>query len=126
MIIHFHYSPNPNSGEIRRIRNINNEICNIAKTKCIEVEFYSLRDRKQVKKTWRFNLTDNVVRKYYVPLVPFTGNSSFIQWICDLWTSIVILFIYLRHRRIFDKLFGYENERFIELQVYYRYAWSSS
>ena len=98
MIIHFHYSPNPNSGEIRRIRNIDNEICNIAKTKCIEVEFYSLRDRKLVKKTWRFNLTDNVVRKYYVPLLPFTGNSSFIQWICDLWTSIAILFIYLRHR----------------------------
>nr|WP_302829023.1 glycosyltransferase [uncultured Bacteroides sp.] len=98
MIIHFHYSSNPNSGEIRRIRNIDNEICNIAKNKCIEVEFYSLRDRKLVKKTWRFNLTDNVVRKYYVPLLPFTGNSSFIQWICDLWTSIAILFIYLRHR----------------------------
>ena len=83
MIIHFHYSPNPNSGEIRRIRNIDNEICNIAKTKCIEVEFYSLRDRKLVKKTWRFNLTDNVVRN-------ITYHSFPLQEIQALFSGFVI------------------------------------
>lgn len=97
MIIHFHFSSNPNSGEIRRIRNINNEICRVAHSKCIEVEFYSLRDRKLVNKEWRFSLTSNVVRKYYVPLIPFSGSSKIIQWICDLWTSISVLFIYIRH-----------------------------
>lgn len=97
MILHFHFSSNPNSGEIRRIRNINNEICRVAHSKCIEVEFYSLRDRKLVNKEWRFSLTSNVVRKYYVPLIPFSGSSKIIQWICDLWTSISVLFIYIRH-----------------------------
>lgn len=97
MILHFHFSSNPNSGEIRRIRNINNEICRVAHSKCIEVEFYSLRDRKLVNKEWRFSLTSNVVRKYYVPLIPFSGSSKIIQWICDLWTSISVLFVYIRH-----------------------------
>ena len=97
MILHFHFSSNPNSGEIRRIRNINNEICRVAHSKCIEVEFFTLRDRKLVNKEWRFSLTSNVVRKYYVPLIPFSGSSKIIQWICDLWTSISVLFIYIRH-----------------------------
>ena len=97
MIIHFHFSPNPNSGEIRRIRNINNELCEVANTKCVEVEFYSLRDRMFVQREWRFNLTNNVIRKYYIPLFPFTGKSRVLQWICDVWTSLCIFIIYLRH-----------------------------
>ena len=104
MILHFHFSSNPNSGEIRRIRNINSEICNVINTKCIEVEFYSLRDRKLVNKEWRFTLTENVVRKFYVPLIPFSGNSRVIQWLCDWWTSVIILLISVRYR--FDFIVG--------------------
>lgn len=97
MILHFHYSPNPNSGEIRRIRNIDNEVCNILNTKSIEVEFYSLRDFKKVRGIWHFNLTRNVIRKFYIPLIPFTGSFWVLQWICDLWTSLVIFYVYKRH-----------------------------
>lgn len=49
MIVHFHYSSNPNSGEIRRIRNIDNEICNVSNSKCVEVEFYSMREGIRIK-----------------------------------------------------------------------------
>jgi len=98
MIVHFHFSPNPNSGEIRRIRNINNEVCNVADSKCVEVEFYSLRDRNTVKNEWKFNLSERVVRKFYVPLVPFTGYSRIFQSLCDIWTSLCIYIIYLIYR----------------------------
>ena len=94
MILHYHYSCNPNSGEIRRIRNINNEFCKVAADKSVEVEFYSLRDRGNIKNKWKFMLSENVCKKYYIPLLPFSGKSKHLQRLCDLWTSLVILFIY--------------------------------
>lgn len=56
MIVHFHYSSNPNSCEIRRIRNIDNEICNVSNSKCVEVEFYSMREGIRIKEDNRFKL----------------------------------------------------------------------
>lgn len=94
MIVHFHYSSNPNSGEIRRIRNIDNEICNVLNSKCVEVEFYSMREGIRIKEDNRFKLSSNVFKKYYIPLMPFSGKCWIMQKICDIWTSIVI-FVYI-------------------------------
>ena len=98
MIVHFHYSSNSNSGEIRRIRNIDNEICNVSNSKCVEVEFYSMREGIRIKEDNRFKLSSNVFKKYYIPLMPFSGKCWIMQKICDIWTSIVIFCIYIAYK----------------------------
>lgn len=96
MILHYHYSSNPNSGEIRRIRNINNDVCNITGEKCVEVEFYSTRNRRTVRTTDSFILSDNVVKKYYIPLLPFSGRFYILQLLSNFISSLILFFIVLK------------------------------
>lgn len=89
MILHFHYSPIENSGEVRRIRNIDEEISNIFKDeKNIEVEFFWLKLLKYVIKEGKFKLSPNN-KKIYIPRIPISGSldniwSSFITYILCL------------------------------------------
>lgn len=84
MILHFHYSPIENSGEIRRIRNIDEEISNIfRKEQKLEVEFYWLKLLKYVIKEGKFKLSPNN-KKIYIPRIPFFGSLD------NIWTSFII------------------------------------
>lgn len=85
MILHFHYSCNPHSGEIRRIKNIDKIVSSILSDnkKNIEIEFYPLKSLKFICKNGKFKLSDNT-RKFYIPRIPK------IEMLDTLWTSFFI------------------------------------
>lgn len=89
MIIHCHYSTNPISGEMKRIMNINNDVAAMLSPSIIEVEFFSVRQWKYVMKFGQFTLSDKVVKKYYVPIIP---SLRFINdWYQILVMSLLML-----------------------------------
>lgn len=89
MIIHCHYSTNPISGEMKRIMNINNDVAAMLSPSIIEVEFFSVRQWKYVKKSGQFTLSDKVVKKHYVPIIP--SLRYFNDWYQILIMSILML-----------------------------------
>ena len=89
MIIHCHYSTNPISGEMKRIMNINNDVAAMLSPSIIEAEFFSVRQWKYVKKFGQFTLSDKVVKKYYVPIIPS------LRFINDWYQILVMSFLML-------------------------------
>lgn len=71
MIIHYTHTFVPNSGELKRMKNIDADVVSLLGEKSVEVEFYPWRKYKFVKSEGRYTLSDNVVKKYYVPLMRF-------------------------------------------------------
>lgn len=95
-IIHFHYSAFENSGEIRRIRNINRQFVTHLSDDIIEIAFISLQlcFRKDV----RFKLSEKVRKKFVIPVFPFSYSTVLGKRINSLWTSLVMSFINLIYR----------------------------
>lgn len=91
MIIHCHHSHNPVSGEMKRIININNDLISVIDKDVIEIELYSIRYIKYVRNS-RFQLSDKVGRKYYVPNIPSLGILN------DWYRSLIILFFLLKYK----------------------------
>ena len=97
MLLHFHYSPNPHSGEIRRIRNIDEELSALSNVGHIEVEFYPLRQLLDIYKGGnKFFLSNKIEKKFYFPQVPFR-HLSFFRFIDELWTSFLIWLVVVRY-----------------------------
>lgn len=90
MVIHFHFSVSYNSGEIRRIKNIDQDIISLLSNGIVEVEFYSLKKIAYVYKHGQFVLSDHVVKKYYVPMIPFVTRSRLLDSCNNWWLSFVI------------------------------------
>ena len=93
MIIHCHHSFRPNSGEMKRILNINRDVAGVLSAEIVEVEFFSWRDiRFVLSDAGQFTLSDTVVKKYYIPHIARLG-------ILDEWfQSLLLFFLMLRHR----------------------------
>ena len=91
MIIHCHHSSNPVSGEMKRIINIDKDVAGFLSSDIIEVEFYSVRQRKFVKNCGSFTLSDKVIDKYYVPNIPRLGIFN------DWYQCIVLFFLFLNY-----------------------------
>lgn len=89
MIIHCHYSTNPISGEMKRIININNDVAGVLSSSIIEVEFFSIRQWKYVKKSGQFTLSDRIVKKHYVPIIPS------LRYINDLYQLLIMSLLML-------------------------------
>ena len=64
MIIHFHYSLSPNSGDVKRISNIDREFTSYYKDNSVEVVFVPFRNRNKAKKDGEFKLSNNTVKKH--------------------------------------------------------------
>lgn len=90
MIIHYHFSVSYNSGEIRRIKNVNQDIVGLLSNDIVEVEFYPLRKITYVYKHGQFVLSDHVIKKYYVPMIPFVTRSRLLDSCNNWWLSFVI------------------------------------
>lgn len=73
MIIHYHHAIVPNSGFLKRMKNIDQDVVGVLGEKSIEVEFYPKSKKEYVMSDGQFNLSSNVARKYYVGL---TSNSK--------------------------------------------------
>lgn len=76
MILHFHYSRVPNSGDVKRIANINKEMCFICNSQSVEVLIGPACDKEKCMTTDYFTLSDNVVKKHYLKMcgIRFVGT----------------------------------------------------
>lgn len=74
MIIHIHSTLVPNSGELKRMNNIDLYVTNLLGTNSVEVVTYPFSRRKDLKKYSRFNLSENVIKKYYIPAFPLISR----------------------------------------------------
>lgn len=68
MVIHYHHAIVPNSGYLKRMKNIDRDLVGLLGEKSVEVEFYSKGKREFVKTEGQFTLSQNVVKKYYVEM----------------------------------------------------------
>ncbi len=96
MIIHFHFSSNENSGEIRRIKNINKDVAFQLSDKVIEVAFVSVFYFFKKQKE-RFKLNNRELKKYYIPMLPFSYSRLVMKKINSFWISFVLYLICLRY-----------------------------
>ena len=92
MIIHFHHSLSPNSGDVKRICNIDKEISAVYKDNTIEVVFCPSRKLKKVRGEWFFKLSSNTIRKFCIPLIPRAGIVN------DYYEAFILLVIALYYR----------------------------
>ena len=92
MIIHFHHSLSPNSGDVKRICNIDKELATVYRVKTIEVVFCPLRKLKKVRGEWFFKLSSNTIRKYCIPLIPRAGVIN------DYYEAFILFAISLYYR----------------------------
>lgn len=103
MILHFHSTITPNSGELKRMKNIDRDISSVFNDKTIEIVIY---DSKIAQTVNREKLSGNVVKKYYVPL----RDNRLIRCV-----TIIFIYLYmsLRYRPSFAVF-----EMFIRLPKY--------
>lgn len=97
MIIHYHFSSNENSGEIKRIRNINRNLTFKIDSKVIEVAFIPIRQLSNKK----FLLDKNIYKKYLFPLIPFPFSKTISSKLNSIWTSIIVSILCFRHKATF-------------------------
>lgn len=88
MIIHYTHTFVSNSGELKRMKNIDRDVTGILREKTVEVEFYPWRKYKYVKSEGQYTLSDNVVKKYYVPF------TSHVSWLIH---TVTFIFLMLRY-----------------------------
>lgn len=84
MIIHFHYSLTPHTGDVKRIINIDKEFANYFNEDTIEVIFCPVSQLKRVRGRDFFMLSKHTRTKYCIPLIP---HSEFIN---QYYKSIII------------------------------------
>lgn len=97
MIIHFHHSLGPNSGDVKRISNIDREFTNHYNDKSIEVVFCPSRKLGRVCGKDFFKLSENTRKKYCVPLIPHADflnpyyESFILALLCLLYQPRIII-----------------------------------
>ena len=84
MIIHFHYSSTPHTGDVKRIINIDKEFADFFKEDTIEVVFCPVSQLKRVRGRDFFKLSKHTRTKYCIPLIP---HSEFIN---QYYKSLII------------------------------------
>lgn len=89
MIIHVHGALESQSGELKRMKNIDRDFVSIMDEKSIELVFYPASKKDFVKKQPTFTLSENVVKKVMVPVYPF---------IAQLTSLIVYIYMVLKYR----------------------------
>ena len=111
MFIHFYYSLVPNSGDIRRIKNINKELSDFYGTNSIEVCFYGFKDRKIIKKWGKFKVNDSSYKKFYVFQPPK------VHWYFPWFQSFIIAIIGMIYHvdlAVGEMIFPYKFKEFFK------------
>jgi len=98
MVIHFHYSVFPYSGEIRRIQNINTNLAFRLSNKVIEIEFFNPSKFNYIKHSGKFLLNSKIKHKYYAPMIPKYECCSLLRCLNSFWTSLFTGLICLMHK----------------------------
>lgn len=91
-VIHFHQSINPDTGDTRRMRNIDKSLCDRLSSNKIEVVIYGWRQRKKFKKTPFFTLSENTKKKYCFSML------YRIKWFAALTSSLQLAYICKKHK----------------------------
>lgn len=92
-ILHFHYTVRENSGEIRRIKNINRFVAGRLSDEIIELEFYPPKWRSYVRSSeGKFLLSEKVRKKYYKLII----NRIF--WLSKWYSSLVVGLLCWRYK----------------------------
>lgn len=120
MIFHVHYSFSENSGEIRRIKNIDRDLVSYLSRDEIEIVFISpaLFFRKKYEK---FKLRESVRKKFYFPAVPFSYSKLFFMKLNSFWTSFILWLLYLFYKPqyiVSEYSISYQSLRFIPSSVF--------
>lgn len=89
MIIHVHGALESQSGELKRMKNIDRDFVSIMNEKSIELVFYPVSKKGIVKQQPAFTLSNNVVKKVMIPLYPYIGK---------LTSLLVYIYMVLRYR----------------------------
>ena len=116
---HIHFSYSENSGEIRRIKNINAELAQHLSGEVIEVAFISLPNFLKYKEI-KFKLNANVQRKYYFPTLPFSYSNYLAKRLSSLWCSFVVFILWMFFRPKFaiaEFSIGWQVLRFLPKSV---------
>lgn len=92
MIIHFHHSLYPNSGDVKRISNIDREFSNCYNDKTIEVVFCPSRKLGRVKGKDFFKLSENTKKKYCIPLIPHANSLN------PYYESLILAFLCKKYK----------------------------
>lgn len=88
MVIHYTHSYVHNSGELKRMKNIDKDVVDLLGGKSVEIEFYPISKYKYVHREGQYLLSDNVIKKYYVPNMRIFGR------IFHIFIFIYVLFKY--------------------------------
>lgn len=94
---HIHFTFLENSGEVRRIKNIDTDLAQHLSGEVIEVVFVSIKSLANYKKSW-FKLSDSVCKKIYLPLLPFSYKSWVIKRLNSIWCSLLVFILWLFYR----------------------------
>lgn len=116
MIMHFHYSLGLNSGDVKRISNIDEELSSFYNDKTIEIVFCSFRKIRYVEHEGFFKLSENTCKKFCVPLIP---RVTYLNYIYESVILTIIGLIYkpsiivgeMMFPRCFSLLFRFFNPR---------------
>lgn len=119
MLIHFHYSFYQNSGEIRRIKNIDRDLAFSLSDKVVEIAFISPVLYLNRKKEF-FQLDSRIQKKYYVPMLPFSLSRLAFKKLNSFWMSVVLFafsFIYKPKYIIGEYSICWQSLRFISSKI---------
>lgn len=116
---HIHFTFSENSGEIRRIKNIDNDLAQELSDKVIEIAFISIQHFVKFRKH-RFTLNPKVHKKYYFPTLPFSYGNWFFNRLNSLWCSLLTFILWAFYRPKFaiaEFSVGWQAMRFLPSSV---------
>lgn len=116
---HIHFTFSENSGEIRRIKNIDNDLAQELSDNVIEIAFVSIQNFIKFRKH-RFTLNPKVHKKYYFPTLPFSYGNWFFNRLNSLWCSLLTFILWIFYRPKFaiaEFAVGWQAMRFLPSSV---------
>lgn len=117
MVFHVHFSNSENSGEIRRIRNIDENMVALIDDEVIEIAFVSAAN---IFKGSDFVLSRSVRKKYCLPQLPLSFSRSLVKRLNVIWCSLLLLLIYFMYKPktvVCEYSIGYQALKFIPKHI---------
>lgn len=117
--LHIHFTYAEDSGEIRRIKNINSVLAQNLSDKVIEVAFISIANFIKYKEN-KFKLNPSVQKKYYFPNLPLSQSNHFFKRLNSYWSSFIIFILWLLYQPKFaiaEFSIGWQVLRFLPRSV---------
>ena len=116
---HIHFTFSENSGEIRRIKNINVDLAQELSQPVYEIAFVSVQNFLKYKKS-KFKLHDKIHKKYYFPVLPLSYGNWFVKRLNAYWCSFWVLMLWIIYKPQFavaEFSIGWQAMRFLPKSV---------